>query len=156
MVRHRMIPRLLNLETRLSPAVFTVLNLNNSGADSLRNCVQQANGTAGADTIEFTTGLTGTITLVNDIGINDPLTITGPGVGKLTINGNGAVRIFDTSAAAGGTVVKFSKMTLTGGSSVNGGAVNIGDEVVSFTNCVLTDNHASGLGGAIYLDTSSA
>ena len=64
-------------------AMFTVTNLNNDGAGSLRQAVIDANAAAGADTVVFQSGLTGTITLTgadSDIEFYfDGLDIRGPG-----------------------------------------------------------------------------
>jgi len=141
---------LYTLETRTAPAVFTVNNLNNSGADSLRNAVALANGNAGPDTIRFAVGLNGTIKLSADIKITEDVTLDGPGASRITVNGNGVSRIFDTSGAAASAAIDISGLTLSGGAAVDGGAVFIGDEVVTFTNCVLSGNTASGLGGAVF------
>src|SRR5262245_20719063 len=52
------------LESRIAPALFTVQNLNDSGADSLRDCIGKANAAGGEDTIGFSGALSGdTITL---------------------------------------------------------------------------------------------
>jgi hypothetical protein len=57
-------PRLESLEERCVPAMtFTVMNLNDMGTGSLRQAIMDANGNAGADTIVFQPGLSGTITL---------------------------------------------------------------------------------------------
>jgi hypothetical protein len=53
------------LEERTLPAIFTVQNLNDSGADSLRQCVINANNAVGADTIAFKAGLSGFLTLIS-------------------------------------------------------------------------------------------
>lgn len=47
------LPRLEVLEDRLAPAVFTVINTNNSGAGSLHQAILNANATAGLNTINF-------------------------------------------------------------------------------------------------------
>ena len=44
------------LEDRTAPAIFTVLNTNDSGAASLRQAITNANTTGGADQIQFTIG----------------------------------------------------------------------------------------------------
>ncbi|MEP7181312.1 MAG: choice-of-anchor Q domain-containing protein [Betaproteobacteria bacterium] len=77
------------------PATYTVTNLNNSGAGSLRDAIAQANAHAGADIVDFQAGLTGTIVLTSgSIVISGPLGILGPGAGNLTIDGNAVNRIF--------------------------------------------------------------
>ena len=84
----------LGLAAVTHAATFTVTNLNDSGAGSLRDAVAQANLNAGADTIDF--AVTGTITLTSGlIRIESgPLTIVGPGAANLTIDGNLNSRIF--------------------------------------------------------------
>src|SRR6267154_163593 len=47
------------LERRDAPAVFTVANVLDSGAGSLRQAMLDANALAGADTINFTIGAGG-------------------------------------------------------------------------------------------------
>src|SRR6516165_5838751 len=59
------IPRLLQLEERALPSTFTVTNLNDQGAGSLRQAVQSANQNPGADAIVFQPGITGVITLTS-------------------------------------------------------------------------------------------
>ena len=61
-----------------SVATFTVTNINDTGAGSLRQAIATA---ASGDTINFDASLNGqTITLTSgELGINKNLTITGPG-----------------------------------------------------------------------------
>src|SRR5262245_20821974 len=62
------------LEDRSLPSTFTVTNLLDSGAGSLRAAVSAANANPGADTIDFAT--TGTIGLTSgELLITDSLTI---------------------------------------------------------------------------------
>ena len=57
---------------------FTVINLLDSGPDSLRAAVEAANANPGPATIDFAT--TGTIALTSgQLDITDSLTINGPG-----------------------------------------------------------------------------
>ena len=74
------------------PSTYTVTNLNDSGPGSLRAAIAQANSHAGPDTVNFQSGLTGTITLTSgQIQISGPLSIVGPGAGFITIDGNGVL-----------------------------------------------------------------
>src|SRR5215212_7937035 len=78
-----------------SAATFTVKNLNDTGAGSLRDAINQANGAAGADVITFQPGLTGTITLTSgQLAITDSVDVQGPGEAVLTVSGNDASRVF--------------------------------------------------------------
>ena len=78
-----------------SPQTFTVTNLNDSGAGSLRAAIQAANAAPGPDRVTFQGGLTGTIVLTSgNIVISGPMTIIGPGAANLTVDGNGLNRIF--------------------------------------------------------------
>src|SRR5215203_5018950 len=73
-------PQLQPLEDRTLPSTFTVLNLTDSDAGSLRQAIADANALAGADVIEFAPGLHGTIALTGgQLDITDDLTIDGPG-----------------------------------------------------------------------------
>src|SRR5215510_14907634 len=68
------------------PNVFTVTNLSDSDPGSLRDAINQANMTPGADNINFQDELTGTITLTTgELLITDDLTITGPGIFAITV-----------------------------------------------------------------------
>ncbi|HET7374917.1 MAG TPA: hypothetical protein VFJ20_16125, partial [Gemmatimonadaceae bacterium] len=74
-------------------ATFTVNNLNDSGPESLRARIAEANASPGPDTINFS--VTGTITLTSgQLQITDALTIVGPGAANLTVDGNANNRIF--------------------------------------------------------------
>src|SRR5215475_14066429 len=77
------------LDDRCLPSTFTVTNLHDTGAGSLRAAVYDADVNPGADDIAF--AVTGTIGLTSgDLLINDSLTINGPGASALTVSGNNA------------------------------------------------------------------
>src|SRR5262249_50199392 len=96
-------PRVESLEDRDVPSTFTVSNLNDSGAGSLRSAVALANGHAGPDTIAFKLGMEGTIVLTGgEIAITDSLTVSGPGANKIAVSGNFNGRIFNISGGAAG------------------------------------------------------
>src|SRR6266851_6487445 len=115
--RRPCIPRLDVLEDRTLPSTFTVTNLHDSGAGSLRQAVLDANAHAGANTIVFSDHLHGTISLTSgQLSITHDLTIKGTGNGGhdehddddagagndngITVSGNNASRVFSISGAA--------------------------------------------------------
>jgi uncharacterized delta-60 repeat protein len=81
------------------PSAFTVTNLLDSGAGSLRDAIAQANAAASGPNIIDLTGLAGTIVLTSgQIQISRSLFIEGPGAANLTIDGNANSRIFSIFA----------------------------------------------------------
>src|SRR5262245_34428268 len=75
-------PMLELLEDRCLPSTFTVVNVNDSGAGSLRQAIVDANNAAGADTIQFNIPGAGVHTITPASGsqlpfITDPVTIDG-------------------------------------------------------------------------------
>ncbi len=148
------------LTTNISAATFTVTNINDSGAGSLRQAVLDANVTATADTIVFdasfntprTITLLTTIEISPSFALNDTLTITGPGANLLTISGNNATQLFRMIV---GDTASFSGMRMTGGNGVflgsllsNGGAI-LSDGSLTLTNMIFTNNTSQGSGGAV-------
>jgi parallel beta-helix repeat protein len=134
-------------------ATFTVTNLNDSGAGSLRQAIIDANTLAGADTIQFQSTLAGTITLTSgELAITDSLTINGLGSSNLTVSGNNSSRIFNIDDGSGATFidVTLSGMTLTGGNAVDGGAIFDDGEKLTITDAVITGNTASANGGGVF------
>jgi hypothetical protein len=129
-------------------ATFTVLNTNDSGAGSLRQAVADADALAGADTVVFQAGLTGTITLASSISVTDDLAIAGPGAGVLAVSGADASRIFFIAGA--GLTVSINDLTLTRGRSTFGGAIyNSG--TLTLNRVAVTDSNGGGLsGGGVY------
>jgi hypothetical protein len=164
----------------LSPAAFaatyTVGNTNDSGAGSLRDAIAQANTNPGADTINFASNVSGTITLTTgSLVINDAVDIQGPGASVLTIDGNAQVTrpsnptnygfygsdVVINGGSGGGqgrptailaaTPVTISGITFTGGSATDGGGINAYNTLLNVNNCVVTGNYASQSGGGIYI-----
>lgn len=134
-------------------ASFTVDNTNDAGPGSLRQAILDANAAAGADVITFGPGATGTITLTSgQLLITDSVTITGPGAGSLTINGNSASRVLYVSGLLGVPTVTISGVTLSGGASNQGGGIRLGDGIVDLESVTISGNSATTRGGGIYAD----
>lgn len=130
-------------------ATFTVLNVNDSGAGSLRQAILDANSAAGPDTIIFQATALGTISLATPLPVvNDGLEILGPGAAALTVSGSNAVRVFEIDAGASARIVGLTVADGRGGDG--GGILNNGALEVS--DAMLTRNSAEGSedGGGIF------
>jgi len=139
----------LSLAPTTYAATFTVTNLNDSGAGSLRDAVTQANAAIGPDTIDFT--VTGTIPLATQIVIGDDLTISGPGAASLTVSPTGTDRVFYINDA--NPTVTISGITIqrtSGGTIGKGGAIYNYAGNLTIQNSVISGNQSSDKGGAIY------
>ncbi|MFL6275670.1 MAG: HYR domain-containing protein [Blastocatellia bacterium] len=135
----------------MRPETFLVTNRDDSGEGSLRDAINQANMTAGPDTIEFDKAAWGTITLTSgELLITDDLTITGPGSSIVTVSGNDQSRVFEINS---GITVDISGLTISdgiafsgaGASLTGGGILNNGS--LTLTNVVLSGNSALQGGG---------
>lgn len=139
---------LLCLESRVVPATFTVLNTNDSGANSLRQAIFDANATPGNDIIDFSFGSGGspnTITLATALpsiastSSAGTLTITGPGATSLTINANlNNFSVFTIStggnlSVSGVTVtgVRTTSVSPSGGAIYNSGIFSVYDSIIT-------------------------
>ncbi len=109
---------------------------------------------ADGDIINFEAGLTGTITLDNllgTLGINNSVTINGPGADKIAVSGNDQVKVFITSQ---NKTVKISSLTIThgyilndsgGGIGNDGGDLTLDHVVVSNSQAVNSVNDGGGI-----------
>ncbi|MBX7104662.1 MAG: right-handed parallel beta-helix repeat-containing protein [Gemmataceae bacterium] len=161
-------PRLLlqNLEQRLAPAVYTVLNNLDSGPGSLRDAVAQSNASVGVtDSIVFDAGITSATPIgltTGELILTDSVSITGTSAANIIIDGSGNSRIFKVDNGATSQItVTFQNLTmqfgnattaLTAGSN-DGGAIGITDEIVTVNNCILKNNQAWE-GGAISVNSA--
>src|SRR5271165_3594336 len=109
-----------------------------------------ANATSG-DTVTFALSpACSTIMLsgggTDQIQITKNLTITGPGAGLLTVEGDGGQSVF---AVYGGDTATVSGLTVTGGGGGGiGGVYNSG--TLTLSDDVITGNSSTGAGGGIY------
>lgn len=133
---------------------ITVTNLNDAGTGSLRDAIAAASTTV-QDTIDFQTGLTGTITLATPLAINKPLKINGPaGSPGVTISGNASVScvLIGTAAPTQPSAVEVSNLRLLDGQagSTGGMAVLHASYSVSLTSVTFETCTSGFRGGGLY------
>jgi len=119
-------------------AQFTVNNLNNAGAGSLRQAMTDLNSSGAPGTITFASGLAGTINVTSPglPTVDEPATIQGPGSNVLAIDGGGQ----QTLANPGRVVLTFSNsssptsvsgLTVENAVGLEGGITSGGDLTVN-------------------------
>lgn len=155
---------------KTNAATFTVTNTNDSGVESLRQAILDANVNSAEDTIEFdqtvfntpqTITLTSgqlTISPDNSSGTTKALTINGTGANLLTISGNNLSRVILIEQAASAVI---KKVTITGGREQQGAAIMAAlsyssQGVRNFTliDSIISGNTATGTfaeGGGLWL-----
>jgi len=127
-----------------------------AGNLSLREAIANAPGNSliSFDGTVFPDPATGTLTLtLGELIINKTLNIDGGN--RVTIDAAGTNRIFainDQTSTA--TAVQLSNLTLTGGAADNGAAIWNAEDL-TLSNVILTGNHATANGGAIYNSAGS-
>lgn len=133
----------------LSGGPFTVSTLSDSGAGSLRAAITSAESAGGTQTINFTSGLTGTIVLASALpNLTGNLTIDGPGASVITIQGAENNSVFTVNS---GQTVLLENLTVTGGGSFSdsgGGVANNGGNV-TLQGDVISGNLAQ-YGGGVF------
>jgi fibronectin-binding autotransporter adhesin len=153
----RVRPTVVALESRELLSTLTVSNTNDSGPDSLRAAVAQANANNQADTIGFSSlfSTPQTIKLTSgELELTDTATTTivGPGTNLLTINGNQA----DPGFFIEGGSATISGLTVTNGQSDRGGGVVNQGGTLSLISVAVTDNVAFDQGGGVATQFSGA
>lgn len=135
-------------------ATFNVTTTSDSGAGSLRDAIDQANRTAGADTVTFAANVTGTITLTGGaIDVLDAVRVVGPGAQRLSISGNNVSRIFRVDPAVDEEVIAVGISGLSfinGHSDDEGGAIFANDSDLTIESSTFRSNSAT-RGGALYV-----
>lgn len=130
--------------------MITVTSNADSGAGTLRQAL--ADATPG-EVINFS--ITGSIVLTTgELGIGQNQTITGPGSGSLTIDGNANSRIFNVTSG----IVAISGLTITNGNTVEYGGGIRNSTTLTLSDIIFTSNvsngGAAGGGGAIYNEST--
>ena len=134
---------------------FTVTNLNDTDAGSLRQAISDANGNPGEDVINVL--VTGTLPLETALPtITDSVSINGGSQTGFIISGQNIAALRPISINATGIIVSIRDLTVTGGnSSSGGGAIRVdGGATATFTNLTITGNAATS-GAGINVATSS-
>ncbi len=141
----------LLLVSTLRADTFTVTNLNDTGAGSLRQAIEDANALPGADEIEFDPAVTGTIPLSSQLQIVDFLLLHGPGADKLTLQADGTSRVIEIDSPADNVNLLIEDLTLAGGGGVvEGGGLYLGPgDALHLFSVVVRDNEAD-FGGGIF------
>jgi hypothetical protein len=157
---------LLMLLWLASPAqanTFTVTNLNDSAAGSLRQAITHAESSSGADTIGFQSRLSGTITLASQLPtITDTtgLAIDGGGA-NITISGNKSVPVFLAGSGTPGAQLTLKYLTVADGFAPIGSGLFNDRDTVEVTNSTFSGNRAtegvgiSSLGGTVTVTKST-
>jgi predicted outer membrane repeat protein len=144
--------RLEAFEDRLLPAAptFTVTNLLDNGAGSLRSAIGQAN-LAGQGSIDFAKGLNGTIALQSQIEISSVLRVDA----SVATGTTGPHRIAIDAAKAGGRIFELAKGSAPAGVHVTLVGDPNGTRAVP-TGLILEGGNHVGLGGAILARSAQA
>jgi hypothetical protein len=148
-------PECAPLEGRTLLSTFTVTNLHDSGAGSLRAAISAAEAAPGNGTVMFAPGLAGAINLGSPLAISGNLSIQGPGASAIALDGQYAIRDLVVNA---GATASISGLTVTGGFGYTGGGL-LNNGTLTLANMTFKSNDAGdgghvtgdlpGTGGAI-------
>ncbi len=165
---------LAGLAADAQAATFTVSNLNDSGAGSLRQAILDAEATPDADTILFQSGLSGTIQLTTGhLQIDYSVNVQGPGANIITVSGGGTparavnrlgtysggvfqigpeVVLYQPERDTRGALpqVTLSGLTITNGSADFGGNISNTTAELTVQNCIVSNGTAYYDGGGIF------
>src|SRR3954447_15528841 len=171
------------LEDRIAPAVFNVNSTldilkPSAGTVTLRSAIQQANTTAGGDTINLTVPGTYRITIPGaNTGTNASgafailpgggnLSIVNTSGGRVIVDGNHLDRVFDINPTLGKTKFTVSMQGFTiengiaspgdGAAGSGGGIRDQGVASLTLTGMVVTDNIATADGGGISMENAAS
>jgi predicted outer membrane repeat protein len=119
---------------------------------TLREAIAAADAAPGADTIVFRTSVQGTITLTQGplVVFSGPLTINGPGAGRLAVSGNDTTLVLSVETLGVPAILEVRGLTLTRGRRFSGpgGAVNNAGRL-TLRESRVTNSQASAGGGIV-------
>ncbi len=122
----------------------------NNPAIQPSGCNSTGSGFGTDDQIDFSVP---TVTLSNgQLEIDKDITING-GINGVTIEANGSSRILHLDES--GTTITLKNLTLSGGNASEGAAIYMINTDLFLNNSLISGNHASSLGGAIYAELFS-
>ena len=130
---------------------YTVSSSANSGANTLRQAISDANGSPGTDLIVFTA--IPQITLASELQVTDCACINGLGSSQSVVSGNNSVRVFNIFPDID---VSFSGLNIqqgNAGANFGGGIYNDHSNVA--LDLCFVSNNAAALGGGIYSNGGS-
>ncbi len=137
-------------------AGFVVTNINDSGAGSLRDAIDQANANAGPDIITFDSTVTGTISLTTQLMVDDDLIIDGPGARSLTVSGQNLTRVFHLYSYYDdpSITVSIDELTIADGNAVgsSGGGIRTFNTNLTLDSVSVVNNTALERGGGLYFN----
>ena len=129
-------------------ADFTVTNLNDSGAGSLRQALTDAEA-AGNDRVLFAEGLAGRIALSSgELDVGEGTEIVGPGADRITVDGGGVFRVFHVGGLPTQPVT-ISGLTIERGLAGGGGGGVAAAGPITLSGLVFRDNQTAGAGAAV-------
>lgn len=139
-------------------ATFTVTNVGDSGAGSLRQAIIDANNASGADTIVFTANpfqvQANTIQISTELAITGDLTIDASNTKGVEITSFNASRILNISLAT----VQLNSLSIFAGRVTapdNGGCILVNGGGIIINNSTVWACNSTGNGGGIYLQSGN-
>lgn len=140
---------------------ITVTSNANSGPNTLRAALTDANSSPDHDTIVFASSVTGSINLSSELPVNYSTTIQGPGAANLELYGNDSRALFfyafapSTLEVEGLSIEAFTydfaaNASLTG-TAITGNCIG-SDASIELSDVAIRDSRSFNSGGAIFAD----